>query len=299
MLDVFFLSMGEEGSEENWQRLLEFAPKAKRVKDVVGVFNAHRACAVLSTTDNFWVVDADAWIVDDFDFTWEPNPDIVHWNIPEPQCINIWKSINPVNTLSYGYGGVKLFPREPFIKKHTWEIDMSTSLADVTISRDSVSCETRFNRTPESAWIGAFRECAKLSSLSIIKLRIRKSIAKQEAEMEKLLETVNTLDYSDEGKVNYLNVQRFLITERYKDETSIFTYWQEIENNNANRLAWCTQGWEQPNGPYSVMGARAGALFGLQNSDNLKQLNLINDWKWLKEKFKNVDVHITPEEKQV
>ena len=290
MLDVFFLSMGEPGSEENWQRLLEFAPKAKRVKDVVGIFNAHRVCATLSTTENFWVVDADAWIVDDFDFSWEPDPSVLHWNVPETQCISIWKSINPVNTLTYGYGGVKLFPREPFIKKHNWGIDMSTSLADVTISRDSVSCETRFNATPESAWIGAFRECAKLASLSIIKLRIRKGIEKQDAELEKLLETVNTLDYSDEGKVNYLNVQRFLIMEKYKTETSIFSHWQEIENNNINRLAWCTQGWDQPNGPYSIMGARAGTKFGLQHSDNLKQLNLINDWKWLKEKFRNVNV---------
>ena len=290
MLDVFFLSMGEPGSEENWQRLLEFAPKAKRVKDVSGIFNAHRMCATLSTTENFWVVDADAWIVDNFDFSWEPDANIMHWAVPETQCINIWKSINPVNKLEYGYGGVKLFPREPFIKKHNWEIDMSTSLADITISRDFVSCETRFNRTPESAWIGAFRECAKLASLSIIKLRIRKSLVKQEAEMEKLLESVNTLDYSAEGKINYLNVQRLFITEKYKEETNIFSYWQEIENNNINRLAWCTYGWEQLNGPYSIMGARAGAVFGLQNSDNLKQLNLINDWKWLKEKFKNVNV---------
>lgn len=290
MLDVFFLSMGEAGCEENWQRLLEFAPKAKRVKDVAGIFNAHRVCATLSTTENFWVVDADAWIVDDFDFSWEPDANIMHWGVPETDCIAVWKSINPVNTLTYGYGGVKLFPRGPFIKKHNWEIDMSTSLADVTVSMDSVSCETRFNRTPESAWLGAFRECAKLSSLSTIKLRIRNSIKKQEAELEKLLESVNKLDYSDEGKVNYLNVQRFLITDRYKEETSIFTYWHEIEKNNANRLAWCTQGWEQPNGPYSIMGARAGTIFGLQNSDNLKELNLINDWKWLKEKFKNVNV---------
>jgi hypothetical protein len=290
LLDVFFLSMGEPGSEENWQRLLEFAPKAKRVKDVVGIFNAHRVCATLSNTENFWVVDADAWIADQFDFSWEPDANALHWNVPETQCINIWKSTNPVNKLEYGYGGVKLFPRDPFIKKHNWEVDMSTSLSDVIVSRDFVSCETRFNTTPESAWIGAFRECAKLASLSAIKLRIRKSIEKQEAELENLLETVNTLDYSDEGKVNYLNVQRFLITERYKEETSIFTYWQEIENNNANRLAWCTKGWEKHNGPYSIMGARAGTTFGLQNSDDLKQLNLINDWKWLKEKFKNVIV---------
>ncbi len=290
MLDVFFLSMGEPASEENWQRLLEFAPKAKRVKDVVGIFNAHRVCATLSTTENFWVVDADAWIVDNFDFNWMPDANVMHWGVPETDCISIWKSINPVNALTYGYGGVKLFPREPFIKKHTWEVDMSTSLADIVLSRDSVSCETRFNTTPESAWIGAFRECAKLASLSMIKLRICKSLEKQEKELENLLETVNKLDYSDEGKVNYLNVQRFLITERYKEETSIFTYWQEIETNNANRLAWCTQGWEKPNGPYSIMGARAGTLFGLQNSDDLKKLNLINDWKWLKKEFKNVNV---------
>lgn len=290
MLDVFFLSMGELGSEENWQRLLEFAPKAKRVKNVVGIFNAHRVCATLSSTENFWVVDADAWIADDFDFSWEPDPNLMHWNVPETECISIWKSINPVNRLTYGYGGVKLFPREPFIKKHTWEIDMSTSLAEVTISRDFVSCETRFNRTPKSAWIGAFRECAKLASLSIIKLRIRKSIAKQEAELEKLLENVNTLNYSDEGKINYLNVQRFLITERYKEETNIFTYWKEMEDNNINKLTWCTQGWDQLNGSYSILGARAGIKFGLQHSDDLKQLNLINDWKWLKEQFKNVNV---------
>jgi hypothetical protein len=282
--------MGEPGSEENWQRLLEFAPKAKRVKDVVGIFNAHRACATASTTENFWVVDADAWIVDDFDFSWEPDANLMHWNTPETQCISIWKSINPVNSLTYGYGGVKLFPREPFIKKNIWEIDMSTSLADVIISKDTISCETRFNCTPESAWIGAFRECAKLASLSIIKLRIRKGIEKQDAELEKLLETVDTLDYSDEGKVNYLNVQRFLIMEKYKTETSIFSHWQEIETNNINRLAWCTHGWEKLNGPYSIMGARAGTKFGLQHSDNLKQLNLINDWKWLKEKFKNVNI---------
>ena len=290
MLDVFFLSMGEPGSEENWQRLLEFAPKAKRVKDVVGIFNAHRICATLSTTENFWVVDADAWIVDRFDFSWEPDVDVLHWGVPETQCINIWKSVNPVNSLSYGYGGVKMFPREPFVKTHNWSVDMSTSLVDVVISRDTISCETRFNVTPESAWIGAFRECAKLASLSMIKLRIRKSIEKQEKELEQLLETVDKLDFTDEGKVNYLNVKTLFIMERYKEETSIFNYWQEIENNNANRLTWCTHGWEKLNGQYSIMGARAGTIFGLQHSDDLTQLNLINDWKWLQKEFKNVNV---------
>ena len=80
------------------------------------------------------------------------------------ECVVIWPSVNPVNDLVYGYGAVKVFSRTPFINNNKWAIDMSTSLSDVVISKDVVSCETRFNTTPESAWIGAFRECAKLSS---------------------------------------------------------------------------------------------------------------------------------------
>ena len=290
MLDVFFISMGEEGSEANWQRLLEFVPNAKRVENVIGIYNVHRECAMRSSTDNFWVVDADAWILDYFDFTWEPDPAAVHWGVPENECVVIWPSINPVNDLVYGYGAVKVFSRTPFINKNKWAIDMSTSLSDVVIAKDIISCETRFNTTPESAWIGAFRECAKLASLASVKIRIRKSIAKQNAELDAVTDFLNTQDFTIDKKTNYRNTQSVLIRDRFKQETDIFSYWQEIETCSYQRLVWCTHGWNTPNGKYSIIGAQAGAEFGLKYSDDLSILNRINDWDWLKKEFKNVNV---------
>lgn len=280
--------MGEEGSEANWQRLLEFVPNAKRVQNVVGIYNVHKTCAMQSTTNNFWVVDADAWILDDFDFTWEPDPSVSHWGVLESECVVIWPSVNPVNELVYGYGAVKVFSRRPFINEHSWSVDMSTSLTDVVISKDIISCETRFNASPESAWIGAFRECAKLAALATVKIRIRKSIEKQKAELAAMSAFIESQDLSNDKKTNYRNVQTVLIMDRYKRETDIFSHWHEIETCSQRKLIWCTQGWNRLNGKYTILGARAGAKFGLQNSDNLSVLNLINNWDWLKKEFKNV-----------
>jgi len=290
VLDVFFISMGEEGSEANWNRLLEFAPDAKRVSNITGIYEVHKACAELSTTENFWVVDADAWIEDKFKFTWEPDPNKKHWNIPETECVLVWPSQNPVNKLEYGYGGVKLFPRKPFLEKRTWEIDLSTTIGRATIIMDWISCETRFNATPESAWIGAFRECAKLASLSMIKSKIRKAKKEQSAELEELNEFVMSQDWNNDKKENYRSVKTMLIQEKYAEDLDIFKRWSEIESASYRRLIWCTEGWNEHNGKYAVLGAQAGSEFGLVYSDDPTQINLINDWAWLKKEFKNVNV---------
>jgi hypothetical protein len=282
--------MGELGSDANWNRLLEFVPNAKRIENVKGIYNVHKACAEQSTTDNFWVVDADAWIVDGFSFDWEPTAEVKYWNVPETECVVIWPSYNPVNELVYGYGAVKVFPRKPFLEDCGWSIDMSSSIVKVVVSKDTVSCETRFNATPESAWIGAFRECAKLSSLSMVKTRIRKSIAAEQKSLEEVEAYIKSQSWDNNKKANYRRTQTLLIQERYKDEQNIFKYWEEIETYSQRRLTWCTHGWHKTNGKYSLLGAQAGSKFGLENSDNLDALNLINDWDWLKKEFKNVNV---------
>jgi hypothetical protein len=167
---------------------------------------------------------------------------------------------------------------------------MSSSIVKVVVSKDTVSCETRFNATPESAWIGAFRECAKLSSLSMVKTRIRKSIAAEQKSLEEVEAYIKSQSWDNDKKANYRRTQTLLIQERYKDEQSIFKYWEEIETYSQRRLTWCTHGWYKTNGNYSLLGAQAGSKFGLENSDNLDALNLINDWDWLKKEFKNVNV---------
>lgn len=291
MLDIFFISMNEEGSEANWQRLLQLAPTAKRVDNVKGIYEVHKACAQLSTTENFYVVDADAWVLDGFKFRWEPNPEILHWGVPEPECVIVWPSLNPVNGLEYGYGGIKMFPRAPFLENKPWDIDLSTTIGRATVSKEQVSCETRFNATPESAWIGAFRECAKLASLSMIKSRVRKAIRNKNLELQQLSERIALqTDKSIETKANYRRVQSMLIDDRYSHESNIYSYWEEIEQCSRRRLHWATVGWEAHNGKYCLLGAQAGSKFGLQHSDDLKMLDKINDWEWLKGEFKNVNV---------
>lgn len=291
MLDVFFISMGEEGSEANWQRLLSFAPNAKRVDNVKGIYEVHRACAQLSTTKNFYVVDADAWVLDGFKFHWEPDAKVHHWDIPETECVIVWPSCNPVNGLEYGYGGIKMFPREPFLENKPWDIDLSTTIGRATISKEQIGCETRFNATPESAWIGAFRECAKLASLSMIKSRVRKAIKTRNTELAELAERASALtDKTPENRAMYRKVQSMFIIERYSHESNIYSYWAEIEDCSRRRLVWTTKGWEAHNGKYSVLGAQAGSNFGLKYSDDLTILDKINNWDWLRREFKNVNV---------
>lgn len=291
MLDVFFISMGEEGSEANWQRLLSFAPNAKRVDNVKGIYEVHKACAQLSTTKNFYVVDADAWVLEGFKFHWEPDADTLHWNIPETECVIVWPSRNPVNGLEYGYGGIKMFPREPFLENKPWDIDLSTTIGRATISKEQVGCETRFNATAESAWIGAFRECAKLASLSMIKSRVRKAVKNRNAELAELAEQVSLQkDKTNENRATYRRVHSMLIIDRYNHESSIYSYWNEIEECSQRRLHWATVGWSALNGKYSVLGAQAGSNFGLLHADDLSMLDKINDWDWLRKEFKNVNV---------
>ena len=267
MLDVFFISMGEEGSEANWQRLLSFAPHAKRVDNVKGIYNVHKACAQLSTTKNFYVVDADAWVLDGFKFHWEPDAKTLHWNIPETECVLVWPSRNPVNDLEYGYGGIKMFPREPFLANKPWDIDLSTTIGRATISKERVGCETRFNATPESAWIGAFRECAKLASLSMIKSRIRRATILRNTELDKLAIHINSQsDWDHEKRATYRKVKTMLAADMYDKQIDVYSYWEEIEECSRKRLHWAIVGSQAYNGQYSMSGAQAGSKFGLQYS---------------------------------
>ena len=154
--DIFFISYNEPGAEENWTRLRSLFPWAKRVDGVKGIWAAHKSAADLSTTDMFWVVDADAWIVDDWTFDFEPN-------LFERDCTFIWRSLNPVNGLTYGHGGVKLFPKKIFDFDRGY-LDISTEVNDKIKIKQRVSNENRFNTSELAAWRTAFRECYKLKN---------------------------------------------------------------------------------------------------------------------------------------
>jgi hypothetical protein len=163
--DIIFISYNEPNADLMFCELVKRFPRAKRIHGVKGIHQAHIEAAKLSTTEMFWVVDADSKILDDFDFTFEQIP---YYNkqawINLKRTVHVWRSRNPINNLEYGYGGVKLLPKKLTIEMDTSKPDMTTSISDSFKVMDTVSNITAFNTDPFNTWKSAFRECVKLSS---------------------------------------------------------------------------------------------------------------------------------------
>lgn len=167
MYDIIFISYKEPNAEENFHNLKKrfdsvgvFGNRIKRVSDVQGIHNAHVVASKLATTSYFYVVDGDAIIDDNFYFDYT----VDHWN---KGTVHVWKSINPVNDLVYGYGGVKLLPTMLCRTMDTTTHDMTTSISSEFCVVDQISNVTAFNIDGFSTWRSAFRECAKLASKTI------------------------------------------------------------------------------------------------------------------------------------
>lgn len=160
-LDVFFIQYDENNAAKNLRYLKEKRPDVKIIDGVKGIFNAHLAAAQQSETDFFWVVDADATVIDAFDFEYE----ITEWDF---DVVHIWKSINPINLLEYGYGGVKLIPKHLILMAdEDSAVDVTTSIGAKIKIIDEVSNINNFATNPFNAWRSAFRECVKLASAAI------------------------------------------------------------------------------------------------------------------------------------
>ena len=165
MYDIAFISYNELNAEENYAKLLARFPKAKRVDGVNGIHQAHIAAAKKCLTRMFWVVDGDAEIVESFNFDYNVRD--------ENDTVHVWRSINPVNGLEYGYGGVKLLPRLLTLQMNTDSVDMTMSISSKFKAHDTVSNITRFDTDPFNSWRSAFRECCKLAVIGDTEALIR------------------------------------------------------------------------------------------------------------------------------
>ena len=155
--DIVFLSYDENAATENYNKIKERFPRIIRSHGVKGILNAHKAAAKIATTSVFYVVDADAEIDPLFDFSYYPSRH-------DMKTVHVWRSRNPINDLIYGYGGVKLFPRQLLIDYAGSPIDFTTSVSTNFKVMPEVSNVTKFNTDPFSAWRSGFRECTKLAA---------------------------------------------------------------------------------------------------------------------------------------
>ena len=155
--DIVFISYKEPNADKNYERLLQKFPRAKRIHGVKGIHQAHIEGAKLCNTEMFWIVDGDAVVLDDFKFDYQ----CAQW---DRDTVHVWRSMNPINDLIYGYGGVKLFPTQKTINMDLSKPDMTTSISDKFRAVGELSVITGFNTGEFETWKSAFRECCKLSS---------------------------------------------------------------------------------------------------------------------------------------
>jgi hypothetical protein len=158
--DIIFISYNEPQADENFARLKARFPYAQRVQGIKGIHQAHIAAAKKAFTKMFWVVDADAQILDTFNF----DHVVSEYDL---ENVHVWRSCNPINDLEYGYGGVKLLPKSLTQNMDTSKPDMTTSISSLFKAMPEISNVTAFNVDTFNTWKSAFRECVKLASKTI------------------------------------------------------------------------------------------------------------------------------------
>ncbi len=155
-MDVIYISNGEPDSEKWYDHLCDILPNGtvcKRSMNINGRANAYKAAANLSTTPWFFAVFAKLEVVDNFDWSWQPD----YW---QSNRHYIFYSKNPVNGLQYGHQGIICYNRRLVLDTDNYGLDFTLSKPHAVVP--VLSAIAHYNTTPELTWRTAFREVLKL-----------------------------------------------------------------------------------------------------------------------------------------
>ncbi|MFF7898239.1 hypothetical protein ACFZCV_05365 [Streptomyces sp. NPDC007920] len=156
LFDAVFLSYDEPMASTLHARLQRtLGGTVKRLHGVHGMRRAYRLCAEVVDREQFFLADGDFAIDNGFDASAvEP--------LEEGVSMRVWQAVNPVNGLSYGYGGLKLIRRSA-LREMGDAVDVLAALPGrIEFAPQTVGI-TRFNQSPFHAWKAGFRECAMLA----------------------------------------------------------------------------------------------------------------------------------------
>ena len=155
--DIVFISYDETNANDNWKKLKDKFPRAKRLQGVKGRTQAYHAAAAMSQTDYFFAVFPTLELEDSFDFTFQPD------RLKNP-CHYIFHAKNPVIDLEYGHRAVILYNKHLCLSTTHPSLDFTLSQPHTVVPQ---LCGTsHFNLTPEISWRVAFREVLKLCSMN-------------------------------------------------------------------------------------------------------------------------------------
>ena len=162
-LDCIYLTYDEPNAEENWVKIKNMVPWARRVAGIKGSDAAHKAAAQESTTDRFILIDGDN----------VPDPEFFNLTLVldnnNNDCVFRWRARNHVNGLMYGNGGLSCWTREFANTMRTHENTDGTAENDVEfcfysnyIAMHDCYSVTYPNASPFQAWRAGFREGVKM-----------------------------------------------------------------------------------------------------------------------------------------
>ena len=162
-LDCVYLSYDEPQKEKFWVQIQNIVPWAKRVDGVKGSDAAHKACADVSETERFVLIDGDN--IPDAEF-FDQQLDIDDSN---KDAVFRWRARNHINGLRYGNGGLSCWTKKFVQTMRTHENsdgDDSTAIefcfdANYWPMKDCWST-TYPNGSKEHAWRAGFREGVKM-----------------------------------------------------------------------------------------------------------------------------------------
>lgn len=205
--------------EQHIQKIEDKGFAVEHVRGVEGIFNAHKEASNKINSKMFWVVDADAEVVDDFDFDYIPD-------VYDEEVVHVWASKNPINDLEYGYGGLKLFPTEMVREATSWGLDFTTGLSSRFKAMPQVSCITKFNTDAFSTWRSAFRECVKLTL---------NEDSESNERLNAWLNTGGSADFAEEAQRGALEGNRF--AKENKNDL--------VQLSKINDYKWLEEQWTQ------------------------------------------------------
>ena len=162
-LDCVYLSYDEPQKEKFWVQIQNIVPWAKRVDGVKGSDAAHKACADVSETERFVLIDGDN--IPDAEF-FDQQLDITD---ETKDVVFRWRARNHINGLRYGNGGLSCWTKKFIHTMRTHENSQGDDRTAVEFCFDAnywpmKDCwsTTYPNGSEEHAWRAGFREGVKM-----------------------------------------------------------------------------------------------------------------------------------------
>jgi len=163
-LDCVFLTYDEPNAEENWVKIKNMVPWARRVDGVKGSDAAHKAAGQASDTNRFILIDGDNI----------PDPAFFNLTLEFPtaeyeQAVFRWRAKNHINGLMYGNGGLSSWTKQFVENMQTHEASNGAVENDVEFcfypnywAMHDCYSTTYPNATAFQAWRAGFREGVKM-----------------------------------------------------------------------------------------------------------------------------------------